>query len=130
MLVFEDPALCDVLSLAGDYLEDRSRWSRWQAGASDTEGCTMLRLPRPLTSQVDLLHLQCPIVCLIDALKNAGFAPQSSTTLHSPESPLVYDDRKLSSGRFYLQCVLNIPMLHSRGNGTFSSGEIQVCFRP
>jgi hypothetical protein len=121
-----DPCMIDIISLvADDNVLDRSRWLTWEAADSDLEGCIALRNSSPLSTKCKLNDKTCPILSLLDCLREQGFESRSCKVQHKEGEAKIYDRRQLMRSRPYLQCVVSLPEL----NGIeFPSGHVQAFY--
>ena len=109
MFVFNDPEIVDILSLCSGGRNRRHEWLVWTPEESDLEGCIALRAPQPMTPKMSLSSPSVPVLALVDALEESDYIGLEELVVHSAESGKVYDQRRLSSSRNYLQCVLAGP---------------------
>ena len=103
-------------------IDDRGKFCSWSEVPSDVDGC--IALVRPVVVEVDS-HLngkKVPVLCLVDALKAAGYAFVDRLVVHKPADALkLVDGRRLASKRHYFQCVLASAVLWGRGLPEFRS---------
>lgn len=118
-----DPCLTDVLAVCGG-LENRHLWRRWQVGDSDVSGCLCLMQPAILQTTLALNSPKIPVLSLLDALHQQGFAGRDQGVLHQHANFKNYDERNIVAKRAYLQCVLAMQSILPKA-GSFPSGEPQ-----
>lgn len=122
VFAIEDPLLVDLLDLVGG-ATDRRRWLKWETRQSDVEGCVSLVAPTPLRPQASLSSPTIPVLCLMDALDQAGVAGVERRVVHDSVGVKEYDCRQAVAKRAYLQCVLAFGDLQAAGVGPFPSGQ-------
>lgn len=105
VFTYHDPCTVDILQVCGG-LANREAWVLWQAQQSDVDGCLMLHSPMRLAPDLPLGAEDVPVLCLLDALHEQGFVGVGRKVLHTAPEGRLFDNRKLSSKRKYLQCVI------------------------
>ena len=124
----KDPCVVDILSLAGDFLLDRSRWQRWTASPGEVDCCIRLASPAQLAWSKQLLDANVPILALMDALDEAGFEAVKHKVQHTTDV-FQYNCSFPMRSRAYYQCVLSMAALAACGVGEFSSGLPQAFYQ-
>ena len=130
--VFSLEASCwvDLLSLLSVGEVGRKSWRLWDERPSDLRGTTCLGDPSLIVWKTGCGNSkQRPVLSLIEELQAQGFEPKSWQCEHSRDAPKLYDDRKIVSGRFYIQALLLREKIWERGVATFSSGQIQAYYK-
>ena len=119
--LLHDPCHANILGACGGKLESRKDIVVWQARQSDLEGCTELHSRQPLSDRtIDLMSPSVLVLSLLDALRDGGFVGSENTVEHRA-GVLVYDSRRITSRRNYLQCVVHSERLAQKGVESFSS---------
>lgn len=119
----EDPEHVDLYRWVSA-LDDRRKLHLWSEAPSDTEGCVRLITPEVAVPKISLSSTVCPVLCLLDALKEKGFECVERTITHKPEvADKLLDIRNLSKRRYYFQAVLSMAALWARGVTEFKSGH-------
>lgn len=99
--------------LAPSWDDVRSSLTEWMAEASDTSGCTDLAEPCICESRVGRDSPDCPLIVLLEALRDGGWRLQQGVVTHSRESR-DFSVRDVMHKRNYLQVILrweDFPML-------------------
>ena len=121
VFAYSDPTQRDILSVAGGEDSDRRQWKVWSSRPSEIEGCTNLFDPKTLRPRVSLRSPAVPILALLDTLAEQGWIGEPRVTYHDHDTDLVYDSRRVSGKRFYLQRMLALPELLRGGAVRFNS---------
>ena len=74
------------------------------------------------------MHGSAPILDLVQALEEAGWAPLSQNVSHDASAELKYDDRQIFSSRPYLQCFSSLADLLA-AKADFVSAQPQTYYR-
>ena len=122
--VFEvsDPEHIDLYEFVRD-VDDRRHLYSWSEVPCDVDGCITLVRPVVVEVQSHLNSKKVPVLCLVDALKAAGYEFVDRRVVHKPADALkLVDGRTLASKRHYFQCVLASAALWERGVTEFRSG--------
>ena len=93
-------------------------------GDSDVSGCLCLMQPAILQTTLALNSPKIPVLSLLDALHQQGFAGRDQGVLHQHANFKNYDERNIVAKRAYLQCVLAMQSILPKA-GSFPSGEPQ-----
>ena len=125
----EPPTKSDLLGMLGTDPANKHRVQRWDAGPSDVEGCLCLSNPRPCSPSTNLRSKSIPVLTLLDALAEQGWASEAKKVVHSRESPTIWDSWNLPSARFYLQCLRAVEELMRKGAEPFPSRRPQAFYR-
>jgi hypothetical protein len=124
----EDVGEIDLLQILTSNDVRRSQIRCWRQALSDVEGCIELCSSTVVAPTMSLKAKDVPILCLVDALTEAGYAAVRHTTFHRPNGPLEYDERNIVNRRYYLQCVLASLDLWRGGAEPFDSVQCQTFY--
>ena len=127
----EDPLRVDLLAFTGNgsLAEVRGQIKKWEARPSTVDGCIELFAPSALSTGLKLSSKNMPVLCLLEELRDAGWMPVERTVQHTSDGERVFDCRKPTASRFYLQAVLASAELFRRGAMEFRSGCPQTFYK-
>ena len=127
---FEEPKTFDVVGSTAARPSDRELCLEWEPTESAVPCCVRLCRPRPLRPPASwkLSDARVPALCLLDVLLERGFAPQSRRAIHKKGGEELFDDRKPTSKKSYLRCVIASAELFEAGVPEFSSLQTNAFF--
>jgi len=127
--ILKEPEKVDILSLIGVSPASRENVRVWSptSGEMALEGCVHLVDPQPMKVDMQMSNKKFPLLCLEDALQNAGFIGVEKHVVHSPKLSFVktFDSRARSFHSAYARCVLAQSALFEKDVAAFPSGELQ-----
>ena len=123
----EDPSVIDLLLVCGSSIVARSRVKIWDVQESDVVACVGLVRPRFTSHSLPLDSPRVPVLSLIEELLRRSFIGVSRAVDHRP-GVVLFDTRKASSRRLYLQCVLSLDAIWAKGVVNFSSNKSAAFF--
>ena len=129
MFPYADPSVTDFLAICGGGRIDRQKVRVWKHKPSDVDGCLNLFESEVVKPTLPLGHNECPALALVDALTAKGFTPSSKKCTHAAGTPNTYYDGNLYGKRSYLQCLLALEELLSRGVLSFDSAQPAAFYR-
>lgn len=119
--VYLDPVKADIVTACGSKPELCKHIFVWRSSLSDVEGCVHLDNKQCLADRpMDLMSRQVPVLTLLDKLRERGFAGVPRLVSHA-RGCLLFDSRRISGKRAYLQCVLHMEALGNKGVAEFRS---------
>ena len=98
------------------------------AESATTPGCVSLTQPKALAPKLSLGDAKCPILCLLDALRAQGYHAVQRRVVHRSGGK-EYDMRKVTTKRFYFQCVLGQEKIWAAEVKEFKSTLSQSAYR-
>ena len=123
--VLEEPTRLDILKHLEQSFQSRSKMLQWRSEPSCMSGCLSLVDPVQLAPPAawTLDHPKMPTLCLLDALRKAGFKPANQLVEHSSSASKVFDGRKRVSRGNYFRCVVASEGLFAAGVPSFKSNQ-------
>ena len=119
----------DLMDVVSSLSSQRKNTICWTRVASDLDGCEQWVGPQIATTQISLDSAHIPVLCLRDALLADGWLPAPHRVDHTPAAPRIFDNRKLTSSRAYMQALLMAPEIWAKENASFLSAKTAAYYR-
>lgn len=97
----------------------------WSQSVSDVSGCVEISSPSRPTSQFVITDRDCPVLLILQALRERGWAPSSTMTHYAHDGPKKFWSKNIGGKRFYLQCLLDVGRTLQLAGGLLRCDQVQ-----
>lgn len=128
--VVGETEVLDIIDLCRGDRAQLQKFLRWDAEESDVQGCRSLVRPRVASPQLSLGDVHMPALGLAMVLEQRGWTAVQRRVVHFPGAEeKEYDGRQLAAKAPYLQCLVALDQLWSRGLTHLPSALPQAPYR-